>query len=179
MFLPPVLSHLTPLYENRNLWEYSLNVVMFVLTCCRNRCKVLEATPLISPEADQVKLEELEQVRFVKGEVEQRRRFVPCVIQSSFCQALPGASLVLAWDKEVLCCPIIHGSLSLVLDPKACNQPGAVVDLHCEALVFCLSLFCQPVVGLVIGMGVFFTKAEDIICLMTVCMVSAVDHLGS
>ena len=77
-----------------HLYFYHLNIELMFLTCCRNGSKILERTPKRSPVADEVKLEELDLDRLVKGEVEQGGSFVPCVNQLIMNQSLPRAVLV-------------------------------------------------------------------------------------
>ena len=70
----------------------------------RNGSKILKPTPL-SPEADQLKLEELDLDRLVHGEVEHLGRPTPgCVDEFILYQSLPRAVLFKGpWDEELLC----------------------------------------------------------------------------
>ena len=64
------------------------------LTCCRNGGKVLEPTPL-SPVTDQLKLDELDLLWIVEGEVKTGgSSAITCVNQLILHQGLPRAVLV-------------------------------------------------------------------------------------
>ena len=64
------------------------------LTCCKNGSKVLQPTPISVPVADEVKLEELDFGRLLKGEVKEGGSNAPFFRQLILHQGLPGAVLV-------------------------------------------------------------------------------------
>ena len=148
----------------------------------RNGSKVLQPTPIRSPVADEVKLEELDLHWLVEGEVAQGGSFADCVNQPILHQGFPRAVLVVSPpDPEILGRPGNGVSLSpQVLDLTASNHPCAVVHFHGEALSGCLALFCQPKVELVIAQkGIFFTQDEDVACWVDAVDGSALNHLWS
>ena len=109
-----------------------------LLTCYRNCSKVLEPSPLRSPNTEHVKLEELDLHLLVKGVVEQggisvRGQFI---LQ----QGLPGAVRILGTrNSELTSCSPVG-----VLDLTASNQPRAWVQFYYEELACGHPSSCQP-----------------------------------
>ena len=150
-----------------------------VLTCCSNSSKVLQPTPMWSPVADQVKLEELDLHRLFKDEVEQGGRFViTCVNELILQQTLPRPAFVNGpWNAEPCRCAI-GASLSQVFYLTTSNQPHTVVHLYCEALPSCRMIFCQPVVcQLFTQPGIWCTQNENTTCWVEVGDLSALNYL--